>query len=313
MGLIDSFRKRSARKQASGPLGAQGSFYYLMSYEDEYGVVLSNVADRNAALAELFLFRFWLTQCVFRLCKPDAITEDEILSGVVPNGATLGKGMFERLNSVDIEESLDDEFSELLEDRFQTYDEAFIAGKTTADPFALESVSSTLAELIFDEPSELEVSYLTEKSKEQLADMVSVWAGNPVKARKSAPPSARTAPSKPTKQTTWALIHEFGESKVYLDQSSVRATGSLATASVMYDLKPSGNDRRNNKPVKRMLMIEEYDLQRAKFRAHRLVFFYEDGTRSDPLEMGADWKDATDGNAKTLAALRRLAPTQGGT
>lgn len=310
MNPIKWFRKRSAEKAVAGPLGDQGKFYYLMSYEEEYSELLPSVPDRNGALSELFLFRFWLTQCAYRLAKPEALSEDDILNSIIPNGMTLGNGMFQRINSVDIEEALGYELSELVELRFQMYDRDFISEKTASDPFALEAVSCSLAAQIFDDPSETAISYLAQKAQEQLDEIVSTWAGNPSRANKPASADRDLTASKSTSPSAapdWLIVNEFGESKVFLDKSSVSKAGALATVNVLYDLKPSGKDQRNNKPVKQMIMREEYNLNQGKFRVHRIDFVYEDGTRSAPLMTNPEWKEASEGNAKTLAALHRLA------
>lgn len=178
MGLIQWYRKRNARKLASGPLGGQGKFYYLMYYEEEYSALVSTMPDSDEVLAELYLFRFWLTQRTYRLCKPDALTEDEILDAIIPNGMTLGRGMFQRMNGVDIEECLGEDFSEFIEDRFHAYDAVSISEKSASDPFALKAVSRELANHIFDNPSEGTIAYLTVKAEEQFFAIVAIWAGN---------------------------------------------------------------------------------------------------------------------------------------
>ena len=111
----------------------------------------------------------------------------------------------------------------------------------------------------------------------------------------------------PTAATDWILVNQFGESKVFLDRESINKKGSLAIVDVMYDLKPSGKDQRNNKPVKKMFMREEYDLSIGAFRVHTIKFIYDDGNSSDPLVTTPEWHEASGGNAKTLALLQSLA------
>ena len=53
-----------------------------------------------------------------------------------------------------------------------------------------------------------------------------------------------------------------------------------------------------------MLMLEEYDISTNKFRIHSMLFFYEDGTRSNPMRTGLEWKSATGGNKATLDFLK---------
>ena len=106
----------------------------------------------------------------------------------------------------------------------------------------------------------------------------------------------------------WVVVNEFGESKTYVDRTSITRKDSLIRAWVKYALSPSGTDKRNGKPVKEMLILEEYDTAFTRFRVHQIVFAYEDGTMSDPLKGGPTWNPATAGNGKTLEFLRREQP-----
>lgn len=178
MGVINWFRSRKANRAATGPLGDQGKFYYLMSYEEEYSNLISQYSDSQQILAELFLFRFWLTQYGYRLCKPDAISDEDLLNDIIPNGLTLGSGMFERMNMISIQEALGDSIPELVEDRFHAYDSAIISGKSNSDPFGLGAASVTLANNIFDGPRAKTIAYLTKKAGEQFAKIFASWSGS---------------------------------------------------------------------------------------------------------------------------------------
>ena len=106
-----------------------------------------------------------------------------------------------------------------------------------------------------------------------------------------------------TNQPEWALVNEFGDSRTYVDRASLQRNGSLVVATVRYALKPPGTDKRNGKPVKEMLMLEEYDTSAGRFRVHRIYFTYADGTPSIPLSTELTWCAATAGNLKTLQFL----------
>lgn len=120
----------------------------------------------------------------------------------------------------------------------------------------------------------------------------------------NSPPDSKHA--RPDDAINWIAVNEFGGSTTYVDSSSIKREGSLIRAYVRYDLRPSGTDKRNNRSVQQMFMQEEYDLISNRFRVHQIDFIYEDGTHSDPLSIVPEWKDASDGNAKTLAALKHI-------
>lgn len=105
-------------------------------------------------------------------------------------------------------------------------------------------------------------------------------------------------------QPDWAVVNEFGDSKTYIDRTSVVSTGTLVRATLRYALSPPGTDKRNGKPVKEMLMSEEYDVTGRRFRILSIQFLYTDGSASEPLTTDLAWRPATAGNATTLEYLR---------
>lgn len=188
MNPLSWFRKRSAPAKASGLLGGQGKFYYLMSYKEEYADFYEGLEIPDRVLSELFLFRFWLTQCGYRLCKPEELSKDEILKDIIPNGLTLGKGMFEWINSVNLERSLGENIVELMESRFHLYDSAFISGTCASDPLGLKNASVALANQIFESPSPSTITYLTKKAEEQFSNIFSLWSGKGLEDKEAKAP-----------------------------------------------------------------------------------------------------------------------------
>jgi hypothetical protein len=102
----------------------------------------------------------------------------------------------------------------------------------------------------------------------------------------------------------WVVVYEHDGGKTYVDRASITRETSLIQALVRYATSPSGMDKRNGKPVKEMLALEEYDTASSCFRCHKIVFAYEDGTKSDVLLVELEWFPATDGYGKTLEFLR---------
>ena len=105
------------------------------------------------------------------------------------------------------------------------------------------------------------------------------------------------------KKADWVVVNDFGSSVTYVDRASIVRNGALICASVRYALNPLGTDKRNGKPVKEMLMSEEYDTLGDRFRVHSLQFIYADSSASELLSMEPAWKPATAGNKKTLEFL----------
>jgi len=104
----------------------------------------------------------------------------------------------------------------------------------------------------------------------------------------------------------WAFVNEFGESKCFVDESSIEKRGEIARVLVKYSLVPPGTNKRNNQEVAAMLNIEEYDLRAGAFRVQQIVFEYTDGTESTPLISDQAWQPAGGDNQHTLMFLRKL-------
>lgn len=104
--------------------------------------------------------------------------------------------------------------------------------------------------------------------------------------------------------TQWKVVNEFDKSKVYLNKNYIEEKGNLLSSIVIYSLNPSGTDKINGKSVNEMLMFEEYDISIDKFRVHSMLFFYEDGTQSNPMRTELEWKPAVGGNKNTLDFLK---------
>ena len=106
-------------------------------------------------------------------------------------------------------------------------------------------------------------------------------------------------------EPTWVLVNESGDSKTFVDQASLRKKGAFVTATVRYALNPPGTDTRNGKPIREMLMQEEYDINEGSFCLHHVLFIYVDGSTGPPIEMEPSWEIAEGVNLQTLEFLRR--------
>lgn len=104
----------------------------------------------------------------------------------------------------------------------------------------------------------------------------------------------------------WVLISKFGESQIFIENSSIIRDGAKYQALVKYVLVPYGKDKRNGKSVKQMIFHEEYDIEIMQHRIYQIIFFYADGTVADPLTTDLKWVPASDGSAKILEYFKKL-------
>lgn len=154
--------RRSAAVEAS---------YRRVHYREIYADVLKRHRDSGAAVSELFLFRFWLSQYAHRLCGHGEPSEEALSAQAVSTVPPPGWRAPERVDGVDIEAALGGGIDALLESRFDLYDRFFILGRNASDPRGLKAVSLALACQLFEEPSPSVLACLTSKAREQFADI----------------------------------------------------------------------------------------------------------------------------------------------
>lgn len=104
--------------------------------------------------------------------------------------------------------------------------------------------------------------------------------------------------------TQWQVVNAFGNNKVYLNKNYIEQKENLLSTIIIYSLNPSEVDNTNGKFINEMLILEEYDIINNKFRVHTIQFFYEDGTRSNPMVTDLVWKSASGKNKATLNFLK---------
>jgi len=178
MGFLSWLRSFANRDNALPYPGNPGKFYYLINYDEEYKEILSNLPNRETAISELFLFRFWLTQYSYRLQRTKGVSEDLILRELIPDGLNFGKGIFELNHRIKFEKLFQCDFMKLMEDRFAKYDQGVISENNPDDPIGLVYASIVLAtKLTEDTPLELDL-YLIEKTNKQFTEIVALHVGD---------------------------------------------------------------------------------------------------------------------------------------
>ena len=105
----------------------------------------------------------------------------------------------------------------------------------------------------------------------------------------------------------WELVHEYGEGcKVYLDKQRLEVSGSTVKAFVRHYRVPPGEDKRNEKPVREIVFVNDYDTERNLTKPCALTFYYLDGTVSEMMTLVADWSPAQRGSLIELNFVKSL-------
>ena len=135
-------------------------------YRREYAPVLQHHPDPDNALAELALFHFWLTVCVYRVHRRGG-TPDDAWAPLPPRGWRLPS----RAEDVVVDEALGGTLAMLLESRSDLYQRFFELGRHDQDPQGLRAVSLALACQLFEEPSPMVRAWLQAKVERLFAEI----------------------------------------------------------------------------------------------------------------------------------------------
>lgn len=156
------------------PAAAEAS-YCREPYRKSYADILKQHKNPDIAVAELFLFRFWLAE---QTCQLRAFSRSDGGGMPVQVGSTVPPSGWrppEKVEGVDIEAALGGGIAMLLENRFNLYDRFFTLGRSTSDLVGLKATSLALACQLFEEPPPAVLAYLTKKATEQFVAISNAW------------------------------------------------------------------------------------------------------------------------------------------
>lgn len=143
--------------KASKKLGVLGAYdQQRMRYADEYAIVLPYVCDRHIALAELRLFRFWLSLCAK---QPDMA--DNIAQVVM----CISNALPESVDGISITKTLGRPIEQLVKRRFELYTRFFVDGRHVDDPFGLRAAALALSCQLCVHPPRVVLDYLEENTQ----------------------------------------------------------------------------------------------------------------------------------------------------
>ena len=142
-------------------------------YRREYAPLLQLHPDQDIALAELALFHFWLTVCVYRLHRRDG-SPDDAWAPLPPRGWQLPV----RAEDVVVDQALGGSLAALLESRSDLYQRFFRLGRHEQDPQGLRAVSLALACQLFEDPSPTMRAWLHAKVERLFAEISRSCAGD---------------------------------------------------------------------------------------------------------------------------------------
>ncbi|MCD7097644.1 hypothetical protein [Stenotrophomonas sp. MMGLT7] len=147
---------------AATDAGASGpeANYLQVDYARRYAGLLRLHPERAVAIAELCLFRFWLTCCVH--CHGCLHTADAMPVVLPPRDWPLPL----RADGYEIERVLGGWIGSLVESRFDLYDRFFTLGRRDDDPQGIKAVSLALACQLFAEPTPAIVSMIEAETRQ---------------------------------------------------------------------------------------------------------------------------------------------------
>jgi hypothetical protein len=99
-----------------------GRYFYLIDYRSHYGPLPTFFANPALAIAELFLFRAWVTQFGFRIFSSYPQISEDIINRTIMLTSTLGRAMLAQAYGIRFESLFSSDFIELLDSRWNEYD-----------------------------------------------------------------------------------------------------------------------------------------------------------------------------------------------
>ena len=122
-----------------------GHYIYLFDYTTHYRDFLALTANPTLAIAELFLFRGWVTQLGFRIASSHPEISERILGQTVNLTDTWGRVSLVAKHGVRFERLFPSDFMDILESRWQQYDSIFIQRRTEQNFVASFQICSAVA------------------------------------------------------------------------------------------------------------------------------------------------------------------------
>lgn len=135
-------------------------------YRREYAPLLRLHPDPDIALAELALFHFWLTVCIYRQHRRSGASGED--PAPLP---PLGWHLPVRAEDIAVDQALGGTLAALLESRSDLYQRFFQLGRHEQDPQGLKAVSLALACQLFEDPSLTVRAWLQTKVERLFAEI----------------------------------------------------------------------------------------------------------------------------------------------
>ena len=110
-----------------------GKLTYLLNYREHYSSMFTEPLS-NKALAELYLFRGWVTQFGYRIFSSDQEISESLIGETVNTTKYFGLDVFEQVHNFSLEESLGDQYMQLLDSRWRSYDDQVVGNMSNGIP-----------------------------------------------------------------------------------------------------------------------------------------------------------------------------------
>ncbi len=154
----------TARPPAAVDLSAS---YLHFDYRYHYADLLQRHPHPPVALAELCLFRYWLSSCAYRhACQQRG---DLVPATLPPRGWPMPCVV----DSHDIESTLGSWIGSLVSSRFDLYERFFGLGRTDDDPLGLDAATLALSCQLFALDAPAMLPWLKAETRRQFAALVS--------------------------------------------------------------------------------------------------------------------------------------------
>ncbi|PYI92408.1 MAG: hypothetical protein DME97_08740 [Verrucomicrobia bacterium] len=125
-----------------------GGFFYSDNYKESYPSLLNSTDSSNRSrIAELYLFRAWVTNLGFRVFTSRKEVAERVTYELVNLSNTLGRAVLASEYGVEFDKISNVDYMTLLDSRWQHYDSVLLANQTDESPFADFAIAGSVLQL----------------------------------------------------------------------------------------------------------------------------------------------------------------------
>jgi hypothetical protein len=133
MNLLKKLFKPKEKKDCNSAQTHIAKLTFLLDYREHYSSMFTEPLS-NKELAELYLYRGWVTQFGYRIFSSDQKISESLIGETVNATKYFGLDVFQQVHNFSLEESLGGQYMQLLDSRWRRYDNQVVGNMSDGIP-----------------------------------------------------------------------------------------------------------------------------------------------------------------------------------